>query len=110
MADKELLTNGHKNGKSVDLEEIELIGEDHEFTSVDTPMREDAFVMDKHEKMEKVEYHFREIMDTLGLDLEDDSLKGTPYRVAKMFVNEIFSGLDPEKKPKVSNFENKYRW
>jgi GTP cyclohydrolase I len=87
----------------------EEIGDEHAFTSVETPMRSDAFEMSEEEKMATIEHHFRAIMDTLGLDLTDDSLKGTPKRVAKMYVQEIFSGLDPANKPKVALFENKYQ-
>ncbi|RFS15264.1 GTP cyclohydrolase I FolE [Emticicia sp. C21] len=88
----------------------EEIGEDHVNTSVDTPMRADAFEMNDDEKIAQIEYYFRQIMDTLGLDLTDDSLKGTPKRVAKMYVKEIFSGLNPENKPKVTLFDNKYQY
>jgi len=49
-------------------------------------------------------------MEELGLDLTDDSLSGTPYRVAKMYVTELFSGLDPKNKPKISVFDNKYEY
>ncbi len=77
---------------------------------VDTPMRPDAFMLDEDQKMDIIEEHFRVIMETLGLDLMDDSLKGTPRRVAKMFVKEIFSGLDPDNKPGISLFENKYNY
>jgi GTP cyclohydrolase IA len=62
------------------------------------------------EKMLQIEDKFRDIMDILGLDLTDDSLKDTPKRVAKMFVQEIFSGLNPENKPAVSLFDNKYEY
>lgn len=88
----------------------EEIGDDHVSTSVDTPMRTDAFDMNDDEKIAQIEYYFRQIMDTLGLDLTDDSLKGTPRRVAKMYVKEIFSGLNPENKPKVALFDNKYQY
>jgi GTP cyclohydrolase IA len=88
----------------------EEIGDDHIMTSVETPMHADAFKLSDAEKMAKIEYHFREIMHTMGLDLTDDSLKGTPKRVAKMYVKEIFSGLNPENKPKVALFDNKYRY
>jgi GTP cyclohydrolase I len=84
------------------------IGDDHISTSVDTPMRPDAFDMTNEEKKAKIEYHFRQIMEALGLDLADDSLKGTPRRVAKMYVDEIFSGLDPANRPAVALFDNKY--
>lgn len=86
----------------------DMIGDDHIYTTVETPMRPDAFEMGETEKISTIAYHFREIMNTLGLDLTDDSLKGTPYRVAKMYVQEIFSGLDPANKPEVALFENKY--
>ncbi len=92
------------------LDQIEAIGDAHVGTSIDTPMKEGAFDLSDDEKVEVIEKHFREIMDTLGLDLTDDSLKGTPYRVAKMFVKEIFSGLNPENKPRVAMFENKYNY
>lgn len=88
----------------------EEIGDDHIATSVDTPMRADAFELSDEEKIAQIEYHFRQIMETLGLDLTDDSLKGTPKRVAKMYVKEIFSGLDPKNKPSIALFENKYQY
>ncbi len=86
------------------------IGDEHISTNMDTPMKADAFKLSDAEKMEKIERHFREIMETLGLDLNDDSLKGTPKRVAKMYIQEIFSGLNPANKPKIALFENKYRY
>jgi GTP cyclohydrolase I len=86
------------------------MGDEHIGTSHDTPLREDAFEMDDELKMELIEKHFREIMHVLGLDLTDDSLKGTPKRVAKMYIKEIFSGLDPKNKPVVKLFENKYKY
>lgn len=88
----------------------ELIGDEHISTSVETPLRDDAFLLSDEEKKKKIEHHFREIMLTLGLDLTDDSLKGTPKRVAKMYVEEIFSGLNPENKPQPALFENKYKY
>ena len=86
------------------------IGDDHIMTSVETPMHEAAFDLTDSEKMHKIAYHFKEIMHTLGLDLTDDSLKGTPNRVAKMYVKEIFSGLNPANKPKIALFDNKYQY
>ena len=88
----------------------EEIGDNHIMTSVETPMHADAFALSDEEKIAKIAHHFREIMQTLGLDLTDDSLKGTPNRVAKMYVKEIFSGLNPANKPKVALFENKYNY
>ena len=88
----------------------EEIGDEHAFTSIDTPLRPDAFDSSDEEKMATIEKHFRAIMDTLGLDLTDDSLKGTPKRVAKMYVQEIFSGLNLANKPKMALFENKYQY
>ena len=86
------------------------IGDEHIATSVETPLRTDAFEMDDDLKMELIEKHFSEIMQILGLDLDDDSLKGTPHRVAKMYVKEIFSGLNPKNKPNVKLFKNKYNY
>lgn len=88
----------------------EEIGDDHYMTSLETPLRPDAFELSEEEKIAKIESHFREIMHTLGLDLSDDSLRGTPKRVAKMYVQEIFSGLNPKNKPHVALFENKYQY
>ena len=89
---------------------FEEMGNEHISTSEETPLREDAFVLDDKEKIQRIKENIREIMLTLGLDLDDDSLKGTPNRVAKMFVSEIFGGLHPERKPKSSTFENKYNY
>lgn len=90
------------------LEEAEELGETHGATSADTPIRPDAFDLSEEEKMRIIAGHFREIMHTLGLDLRDDSLRGTPLRVARMYVREFFSGLNPANKPAVSLFENKF--
>jgi GTP cyclohydrolase I len=79
-------------------------------TSIETPLREDAFELDDDLKVELIEEKFRDIMTILGLDLNDDSLKGTPHRVAKMYVKEIFSGLNPANQPKIALFENKYQY
>ena len=91
-------------------EHFEEMGNEHVSSSEETPLREDAFVLDDKEKIQRIKENVREIMLTLGLDLDDDSLKGTPNRVAKMFVSEIFGGLHPERKPKSSTFENKYNY
>jgi GTP cyclohydrolase I len=77
---------------------------------LETPLRADAFELDDELKIELIEKHFKEIMQILGLDLSDDSLKGTPHRVAKMYVKEIFSGLNPANAPEVKLFENKYQY
>ncbi|SFN88451.1 GTP cyclohydrolase I [Bizionia echini] len=90
--------------------DFDAIGDDHVGTSADTPLRNDAFVLNSEEKIDIIKDDVRHIMETLGLDLSDDSLKGTPNRVAKMFVNEIFGGLNPNKKPSASTFENKYKY
>ncbi|MCX6217466.1 GTP cyclohydrolase I FolE [Spirosoma sp.] len=89
---------------------VDEIGDAHGATSIDTPMRPDAFVLDDALKIDLIEEHFREIMTIMGLDLTDDSLKGSPRRVAKMYVNEVFSGLNPANKPKATLFENKFRY
>jgi GTP cyclohydrolase I len=86
------------------------LGDDHVMSSWETPLRKDAFEMGDDEKMDKIEGHFREIMTILGLDLNDDSLKGTPRRVAKMYVKEVFSGLNPINQPHARLFENKYNY
>jgi len=91
-------------------QEIEEIGEEHIGTSYETPLRADAFEMDDNLKIELIEKHFKEIMHIMGLDLSDDSLKGTPHRVAKMYIKEIFSGLNPKNKPAAKLFENKYKY
>ncbi len=88
----------------------EDIGNDHVGSSAETPMRKDAFELSDDEKIERIKKNVSEIMDTLGLDLNDDSLSGTPKRVAKMYVKEIFGGLNPDKKPKSSTFDNKYKY
>src|SRR5215217_7794 len=93
-----------------DLLDLEEIGDDHVFNSIETPLRKDAFAMEDEVKMELIEKHFRHIMEIMGLDMTDDSLKGTPKRVAKMFIQEVFSGLDPKNKPAVTLFDNKYKY
>ncbi|MEM1257757.1 MAG: GTP cyclohydrolase I FolE [Bacteroidota bacterium] len=92
----------------LDIEKIEALGDQHISTSLETPMREDAFLTSDTEKIALIQHHFQKIMETLGLDLTDDSLSGTPYRFAKMYVKELFYGLNPENRPKLSTFENKY--
>jgi len=89
---------------------IDAIGDEHVGTSYDTPLREDAFLLDDDTKIEMIEKHFKSIMEIMGLDLKDDSLKGTPKRVAKMYIKEIFSGLDPANKPLAKLFDNKYKY
>lgn len=103
--------NGGLNGSTEpNGESVDAMGDDHHGTSFDTPMRADAFDTDDELKIELIEKHFREIMLILGMDLTDDSLKGTPRRVAKMYVQEIFSGLKPENRPVPRLFENKYKY
>jgi GTP cyclohydrolase I len=89
-------------------EKIEALGDNHIGTSIETPLRSDAFTKTDDEKIKAISFHYQKIMEELGLDLTDDSLSGTPYRVAKMYVKELFSGLDPKNKPKISVFDNKY--
>lgn len=112
MKQKEILLNTPLKKKKTLLNKLnnDEIDNDHVSTGIDTPMRADAFEMSNSEKIKKIEHHFTEIMQTLGLDLTDDSLKGTPQRVAKMYINEVFSGLDPLNKPKAALFENKYQY
>lgn len=102
-----MMSNLRKNNLAIQADDV---GDAHISGSAQTPMREDAFALSDEEKIEAISHHFRQIMDTLGLDLTDDSLKGTPLRVAKMFVKEVFGGLDPAREPKASVFENKYKY
>ena len=95
---------------TIEKELFELIGDNHQMTSADTPLRADAFNKTDNQKMIAIENHFYAIMEEMGLDMTDDSLQGTPHRVAKMFIKEIFSGLDPKNKPKISVFENSYHY
>lgn len=88
----------------------EEVGDNHLSESLKTPLRDDAFQKSDDEKIEIIEKHFGEIMRTLGLDLNDESLSGTPYRVAKMYVNEIFYGLNPKSKPEAKKFGNNYNY
>ena len=98
--------NGHKlNGFSPT-----DIGDDHLYTGLETPMKPNAFEISDTEKKQRIALLFGEIMDVMGLDLTDDSLKGTPERVAKMYIDEIFSGLNPKNKPKIALFDNKYQY
>lgn len=102
----------------LDLEEDNLfedfsindIGDNHLYTNLETPLKSNAFEISDDEKKDKISFLFAEIMNVLGMDLNDDSLKGTPERVAKMYIDEIFSGLNPKNKPKMSLFENKYQY
>lgn len=97
-----------KNGKKIENEDN--YGDDHVGSSAVTPLRSDAFDISDEEKIKRIQGNVKEILETLGMDLTDDSLQGTPKRVAKAFVNEIFSGLNPENKPKLSTFENNYKY
>lgn len=94
----------------IEKEIYELIGDNHQMTSAETPLRLDAFNKSDADKMQTIEKHFHIIMEEMGLDMTDDSLQGTPHRVAKMFIQEIFSGLNPANKPKISVFDNSYNY
>ncbi len=98
--------NGNGNGHA----KAEAMGDAHVGTSKDTPLKADAFQLSDENKIEQIQEHFAAIMDILGLDLSDDSLSGTPHRVAKMYVKEIFQGLHPDNKPEIKLFENKYQY
>lgn len=113
MKQNETLSNIRLNGDKIVFNDDDLIdemGDNHVSTSVDTPMVPGAFDKSDEEKIAIIQDHFKAIMETLGLDLSDDSLKGTPKRVAKMYVKEIFSGLNPANKPSVALFDNKYKY
>ena len=103
MKQKEIMLNTPLKKSSIE-------DDDHVGSSVETPLRDDAFDLKDEEKILKIAHHFRAIMETLGLDLTDDSLKGTPMRVAKMYINEVFSGLDPKNLPTATLFENKFKY
>lgn len=92
----------------MDKKQIEIVGDNHIASSVETPMLPSAFDKNDEEKIENIQHYFKKIMEELGLDLSDDSLSGTPYRFAKMYVKELFYGLNPKNKPKLSVFDNKY--
>ncbi len=96
------------NGNMVLLKEIGLNTNHH--ATVKNPLRDDAFAMDDAIKIKLISEKFKDIIEILGLDLADDSLKDTPKRVAKMYVNEIFSGLNPKNKPKITVFKNTYNY
>jgi GTP cyclohydrolase IA len=96
-----------KNGMKNTIDEI---GDDHVGSSAKTPLRADAFEISDQEKINRIQESVKDILNTLGMDLNDDSLKGTPKRVAKAFVNEIFGGLNPANKPKLSTFDNNYKY
>lgn len=97
------MTNKHTS-------EEDIFGDNHIGSSAKTPLRPDAFDKTDAQKIAEIEEHIREVMLILGLDLTDDSLRGTPKRVAKMFVKEIFGGLNPERRPSASTFENNYQY
>jgi len=96
------------NGKNSLL--LDELRDDHYSSNPETPLRSDAFILDDELKIELISKKFKDIMEILGLDLQDDSLKDTPNRVAKMYVKEIFSGLNPANKPKIALFDNKYKY
>ena len=85
-------------------------GDNHQFYNAQTPLKTNAFVLSDEQKIEQITFHFKEIMEILGLDLNDDSLQGTPHRFAKMYVKELFHGLNPANKPSISIFENHYQY
>ena len=86
------------------------IGDNHIATNAQNPIRKDAFALTDDQKIESIRKDVQNILTTLGMDLSDDSLRGTPNRVAKMFVKELFGGLNPNKKPSASTFENSYKY
>ena len=92
------------------LEDLELIDEEHKNFSIETPLRDDAFEISDDEKISIIQKNVKEILETLGMDMTDDSLKGTPNRVAKAYVKELFGGLNPKSLPTSSTFENKYQY
>jgi len=112
MKQKETLLTTPLSEQKIELSHliIEEMGDEHKASSVDTPLRSDAFDKTEEEKIAAIEQHFRAIMEVLGLDLNDDSLRGTPLRVAKMYVKELFQGLNPANMPSMTLFENKFQY
>ena len=110
MKHQETMLNTLIKENQIDGFSEEEIGDDHIYTGLETPMKLNAFEISDDEKKDKIADLFSQIMDVMGLDLSDDSLKGTPNRVAKMYIDEIFSGLNPANKPKVALFDNKYQY
>jgi len=112
MKQKEILSTTPLKEEKISLSNllIEEMGDQHKASSVDTPMRADAFEKSDDEKIAAIETHFRAIMEILGMDLTDDSLRGTPQRVAKMYVKEMFQGLNPANMPSMTLFENKFQY
>ena len=110
MKPEEIMLNTRTEPKTLIGFTEEEIGDNHISTGLKTPMRNDAFAMSDNEKKLIIAGLFEQIMEVMGLDLSDDSLKGTPNRVAKMYIDEIISGLNPNNKPKVALFENKYQY
>ncbi len=112
MKQKETLLTTPLKDQKIELSHliIEEMGDEHKASSVDTPLRSDAFDKTEEEKIAAIEPHFRAIMEVLGLDLNDDSLRGTPLRVAKMYVKELFQGLNPANMPNMTLFENKFQY
>ena len=112
MKQKETLSTTPLKEQHIDLSNllIEEMGDEHKASSVDTPLRADAFDATDEEKIAAIAPHFKAIMEILGMDLGDDSLRGTPLRVAKMYVKELFQGLNPANMPSMTLFENKFQY
>ena len=112
MKQKETLLTTQLKEEKIALSDllIEEMGDQHKASSVETPLRADAFEKTDEEKIVAIEPHFRAIMEILGMDLRDDSLRGTPLRVAKMYVKELFQGLNPANMPSMTLFENKFQY
>ena len=112
MKQKETLLTTPLKDQKIELSHliIEEMGDEHKASSVETPLRSDAFDKTDDEKIAAIEPHFRAIMEVLGMDLNDDSLRGTPLRVAKMYVKELFQGLNPANMPSMTLFENKFQY
>ncbi len=96
------------NGNNSVLIEFNKLKEHH--VLVENPLRDDAFFIDNDTKIQLIKEKFEDILNIIGLDLKDDSLKETPHRIAKMYINEIFSGINPENRPKITLFKNKYKY
>ena len=112
MKQKETLSTTPLKEEHIELSNLllEEMGDEHKASSVETPMRADAIDISDEEKIAAIAPHFKAIMEILGMDIRDDSLRGTPLRVAKMYVKELFQGLNPANMPSMTLFENKFQY
>lgn len=90
--------------------EKEILNCNGHHSMLKNPLLDEAFDIDDNLKIELLTEKFKDIIKILGLDINNDSIKDTPNRIAKMYVNEVFSGLNPENKPEITVFKNEYEY